>query len=298
MELHQVRYFVTLCKTLNFTRAAEACNVTQPALTRAIQRLEEELGGPLFQRERNLTQLTELGRLMRPLLEQTLAAAEAAKEHATRFRKSEVASLRLGLPPTISARVVAAALEELMRRIPTLDLELKMADQDALIAALLQGEIDGAFLERRQDMPERLTSWPLFKERYRLALAPAHPLAAHDAIPLAALQGAALIRRRGCDGTMQLEELCTAAQAAPALRHVAEGEEQIQYLALAGLGIALVPEHLPVLPALALRPLAEPSPERTVVLAVVGGRRFSPALDSFVRLTRTRDFAHDFALTA
>jgi len=62
MELHQVRYYVALCKALNFTRAAEACNVTQPALTRAIQRLEEELGGPLFQRERNLTQLTELGR--------------------------------------------------------------------------------------------------------------------------------------------------------------------------------------------------------------------------------------------
>src|SRR5262249_55698195 len=65
MELHQVRYCVALCKNLNFTRAAEACNVTQPALTRAIQKLEDELGGPLFERERNLTQLTELGRLMR-----------------------------------------------------------------------------------------------------------------------------------------------------------------------------------------------------------------------------------------
>ena len=74
MEFHQVRYFLALCTTLNFTRAAEACNVTQPALTRAIQRLEEEFGGPLFQRERSLTQLTELGRLMRPLMEQTLAA--------------------------------------------------------------------------------------------------------------------------------------------------------------------------------------------------------------------------------
>src|SRR5205814_5175644 len=96
MELFQVRYFLALAKTLNFTRAAEACNVTQPALTRAIQRLEEELGGPLFQRERNLTQLTELGRLMRPMLEQALAAAESAKQHAQRFRKAELASLRLG----------------------------------------------------------------------------------------------------------------------------------------------------------------------------------------------------------
>lgn len=99
MELHQVRYFVTPCKTLNFTRAAEACNVTQPALTRTIQRLEDELGGPLVQRERSLTQLTELGRLMRPLLEQTIAAAEAAKENAARFRRSELATLRIRLSP-------------------------------------------------------------------------------------------------------------------------------------------------------------------------------------------------------
>jgi DNA-binding transcriptional LysR family regulator len=298
MELHQVRYYVALCKALNFTRAAEACNVTQPALTRAIQRLEEELGGPLFQRERNLTQLTELGRLMRPLLEQTLAAAEAAKEHATRFRKSEVASLRLGLPPTISARVVTASLQELTRRIPTLDLELKMAGQDALIEALLQGEIDAAFLDQRKDLPERFTSWPLFKEHYRLAFAAAHPLASHDAIALAALNGQALLGRRDCDVAARLQELCAAAQVTPQLRHTSDSEEHIQHLALAGLGIALVPEHLPILPALVTRPLAEPVLQRGIVLAVVSGRRFSPALDAFVRLTRTRDFAHDFAIAA
>lgn len=298
MELHQVRYYVSLCKTLNFTRAAEACNVTQPALTRAIQRLEDELGGPLFQRERNLTQLTELGRLMRPLLEQTLAAAEAAKEHATRFRKSEVASLRLGLPPTISARVVTASLPELMRRIPTLELELKMADQDALIEALLQGEIAAAFLSQRNDLPERLNSWTLFTERYRLALAPAHPLASRETIALAALDGEAVLGRRGCAATMQLQELCDAARVTPRLRHLSDSEEHIQHLALAGLGMALLPQHLPALPALALRPLAEPAPRRAVVLAVVSGRRFSPALDAFVRLTRTRDFAHEFALAA
>ena len=63
MEMHQVRYFVALCETLNFTRAAEKCNVTQPSLTRAIKLLEDELGGPLFNRERNQTHLTELGQI-------------------------------------------------------------------------------------------------------------------------------------------------------------------------------------------------------------------------------------------
>src|SRR5690348_1026907 len=133
MELHQVRYYVALCQTLNFTRAAEACNVTQPALTRAIQKLEDELGGQLLQRERNLTQLTELGRLMQPLLQQTLSAAESAREHASRFRKNEVASLRIGLGPSISARVVTAAVAELTRRTAGLELELKLQDEAQLL---------------------------------------------------------------------------------------------------------------------------------------------------------------------
>src|SRR5487761_2152045 len=82
MELHQVRYFVTLGRTLNFTRAANECNVTQPALTRAIQKLEEELGGPLLYRERAMTQLTPLGRAMVPHLQAMLTAAETARRLA------------------------------------------------------------------------------------------------------------------------------------------------------------------------------------------------------------------------
>ncbi|MGY9105521.1 MAG: LysR family transcriptional regulator, partial [Alphaproteobacteria bacterium] len=69
MEMQQVRYFLALAQELNFTRAAEACNVTQPALTRAIKGLEDELGGPLFHRERANTHLSELGLIMRPHIE-------------------------------------------------------------------------------------------------------------------------------------------------------------------------------------------------------------------------------------
>src|SRR5579863_6449192 len=69
MQMNQIRYFVAVCETQNFTRAAQKCNVTQPALTRGIRTLEAELGGFLFRRERGATHLTDLGRLMRPLLE-------------------------------------------------------------------------------------------------------------------------------------------------------------------------------------------------------------------------------------
>ena len=70
MDIHHIRYFLAVCETRNFTRAAEKCNVTQPALSRAVQQLEDEVGGLLFRRERNLTHITDLGALLRPRFQQ------------------------------------------------------------------------------------------------------------------------------------------------------------------------------------------------------------------------------------
>ena len=97
MEMHQVRYFLAVARTRNFTRAAEECNVSQPSLTRAIQKLEGELGGPLFRREHSLSHLTDLGRIMLPHLEQTYAAAQAAKSLAEGVVSARAASPRSAL---------------------------------------------------------------------------------------------------------------------------------------------------------------------------------------------------------
>ena len=87
MELHQVRYFLAVANTLNFTRAAEMCNVTQPALTKGVQKLEHELGGALLYRERQLTHLTELGKAVLPMLERALASTRLFNVERGSFRK-------------------------------------------------------------------------------------------------------------------------------------------------------------------------------------------------------------------
>src|SRR5215472_13195331 len=87
MEMHEIRYFLTLCDTLNFRRAAAKCNVTQPALSRAIGKLEQELGGLLFRRERQQAGLTELGLLVRPQLEEIAARARGVGVAARQFLK-------------------------------------------------------------------------------------------------------------------------------------------------------------------------------------------------------------------
>ena len=91
MEMQQVRYFLSLARTLNFTRAAEECNVSQPSLTRAIRLLEEELGGELLRRERRQSHLTELGQRMLPLMQQCYESALSAKRLARSIKTNEIA---------------------------------------------------------------------------------------------------------------------------------------------------------------------------------------------------------------
>jgi hypothetical protein len=92
MELHQVRYFMALCEEQNFTRAAKRCGISQPSLSNAIKRLEEELGGPLFYRNRVSCSLSELGLELRPLLAKLDESVADVRQRATRFRTASSAS--------------------------------------------------------------------------------------------------------------------------------------------------------------------------------------------------------------
>jgi DNA-binding transcriptional LysR family regulator len=102
MEMHQVRYFLAVAQELNFSRAAEKSNVSQPSLSRAIQQLEGELGGPLFHRERHLTHLTDLGQMVRPHLETVYNSAVKAKRLSQDLSQLKRVPLKLGIMSTIS----------------------------------------------------------------------------------------------------------------------------------------------------------------------------------------------------
>ena len=116
MGLQQIRYFLALANTFNLTRAAEQCNVTQSALTKGVQRLEQELGGRLIYRERQLTQLTDLGKEMLPMLERTLACAEGVRRKAQQFQRKAVAPLKIGLAPSISVSIVLGPIAEVAKQ--------------------------------------------------------------------------------------------------------------------------------------------------------------------------------------
>jgi len=284
MDLTQIRYFLAVAETLNFTRAAERCNVTQPALTRAVQRLEEELGGPLLLRERAFTQLTELGRAMLPLLRGTAEAADAVRAGAAGFaRRDGPAPLRIGVERGIPPATLLPLLREVIAHVGGVELTLAEDAADALAEALLGGTLDAALLPETGPLPERLSRWPVFTQHIAVLLPEAHALAARAAVPAAELAAAALLPA-SCAGSAAAAEAAGTARAT----HVAGSAATVELLVALGLGPALAPSGRLRLPGCVERPLEGPGATRPVLLAIPAGRPMNAAVGAFVKLARAR----------
>lgn len=285
MEMHQVRYFLAVCELQNFTRAAEACSVAQPSLTKAIKKLEEELGGALFHRERSKTHLTELGKLMKPHLETIFAASEAAKADADGFKSLDQAAINLGVMSTIGPAQMVDFFARLRSEIPSLQLNIHEASGQALVSALVDGEIDVGLIGL-PDLPDRLRAMPLYSERYTVAFSKGHRFERMNTVPVGALDGADYLKRIHCEFADHFAALGGEPRFNVNVRYSSEREDWVQALVLAGLGCSIMPEFLPALPGIATRPVAEPEVSRTISLVTVAGRRHSPALDVMIRLAR------------
>lgn len=291
--MHQVRYFLAVCRTLNFTKAAEECNVAQPSLTRAVQKLEEELGGALFHRERANTHLTELGRLMVPHLEQTYAASQAAKALATSVRKGEVAPLRLAVDTTVPVQPIIDMLSSLKESIRGLELTLGSGTRVNVIDRALDGAFDLVVASQAGEPHDRMRSWTLFREQCRAIVPSSHRFAGKDSISLKDLDGEAMIERIDCCLHPVFLAACRAADVRPEVRHRASGEEQLQRMVLSGFGIGISPPTLSLTDGLVGVPIEGDRFEREVVLATVPGRRFSVAADAFVKVAHARDWSQE-----
>jgi LysR family transcriptional regulator, hydrogen peroxide-inducible genes activator len=282
MEFHEIRYFLAVCQTLNFTKAAELCNVTQPALTRAIQKIEGELGGLLFSRERGNTHLTELGRLMQPHLEEVMARTVAAKEQAARFLSLESAHLRLGVMCTIGPMRFVGFLNRFRADHPGIELTLSESVPDRLSEALLQGELDVAVMARADGFDERLRAEPLYHERFAVACGVGHPFARRNAVTMRDMDGETYLQRINCEYRDVLREQCEACGARIVRSYRSEREDWIQTMVAAGMGVCFLPEFSATHPGVVTRVVTDPEVRREVCLVTVAGRRWSAPVASFV----------------
>src|SRR5436190_2545700 len=199
MEMHQVRYFLAVARVLNFTRAADECNVTQPSLTRAIKQLEAELGGDLFRRERPAAQLTELGLRMHPLLKQCYEAAIGARSLAASFKSGEVGALRIALTHAVDMTLLVPYLEQLKRYFNRLEFRLLRGTGKEVGELLKRGEAELGIAAEIDEAWDRLDSWPLFTEGFQFVVSEQHPLATRDKVAMEDLKSEQFLTRGYCE---------------------------------------------------------------------------------------------------
>ncbi len=286
MELHEIRYFLALRKTLNFTKAAVACNVSQPALTRAIQKMEDEFGGLLFSRERNNTHLTELGRLLEPHLNEVLARTQEAKETATRFMRLDGAQLRLGVMCTIEPVRFVSFLSRFRADNPGVEITFMEAVSGRLCDLLLKGELDMALLAKPDGFAAPFQPHPLYQERYVIACSAGHPFARKNVVRAADLDGQRYLARIDCEYFDVLRDACRANGSRMIGSVLSEPEDWILTKVAAGMGVCSLPEFSNTIPGVISRYVVDPEVAREVSLVTVAGRRWSSPLAAFVRAVK------------
>lgn len=287
MELHQIRYFLTICDTLSFTRSAERCNVSQPALTNAIKKLEHDLGGPLFHREGRRVLLSELGERIRPRLQRVLAETEEARLVAENFRLLNQVPLRVGVMSTIGPGRIAQFLQQFQSDRPGVELALQEAVTDQLRSRLEAGELDLAIMSAPGGFDESVRTVPIYEERYVVIFAPGHRFERLTAVRLEDVSGEPYVDRLACELREMVKAVCDQHDVELYAKFRSEREDWVQAMVGARIGFAFMPECSVTQTGLLSRPLIEPEVSRTVEVVRMPGRPLTPAASAFLGAAQT-----------
>lgn len=284
MEMQQVRYFLAVAEDLNFTRAAERCGVSQPALSRAIQALEEELGGPLFHRERRLTQLTELGRMVHPHLTEVYETSRSAQQLAKTIAREDKHPLRLGIMSTIAPDEFVDLIGAVRARHPDIALHLSDADAKTLRQRLLVGELDLAIYALPGGEPDdRTHTLPLFREQMMITVDGKHRFSRQSAVTVKEMDGENYIHRNNCEFAGYADVILAEQGVSVNPAYWSDRDDWTLAMVAAGLGFGFPPENTAKHAGVVARPIIEPEFWREVSLISVRGRRHSPAIGVMVR---------------
>ena len=289
MEMHQVRYFLAVARTLNFTRAADECNVTQPSLTRAIKQLEAELGGDLFRRERPAG-LTELGQRMRPLLKQCHEAAIGARSLASSFKSGEVSALRMALTHSIDLSLLIPFLDQISRHFNRLEFRFLRGNSREVGDFLKKGEAELGIAAELDPSWERLDTWPLFTEDFQLVVSARHRLAGHDSIEFDDLRSEQLLSRTYCEHTSRLNASLREHGVDVDHCHEISSERDLIALLEADIGFAVIPDTSPIPQTLKRASVEGLDARRTVNLYGVAGRERTAVASAVMRMLRGADW--------
>lgn len=282
MDFNQVRYFLALADTLNFTRAAEQCHVSQPALTQAIKRLEVELGGDLIIRDGRHTEITELGKSLRMHFEQIDRTRHLERTTAKAVTSGEVSPLSIGLMCTVGPRLLTGMLDAFQTQHPMVSLELHDVTPATIPDLLLSGSLDCVFCASHGPPHSRLRYVALYEEVMVIAFPKGHAFAELSAVPLRTVAEQRYVDRLHCEFRQEFLEFCDCEHVELNVVFQSQREDWIQSLIRDGVGVSVIPQFSLLSPELDSRPIIDPPLSRRVELAFVDQSKRIPALDMLI----------------
>jgi len=251
--------------------------VSQPSLSVQIAKLEEELGGSLFERSRKGARLTARGELFLPRARAVLEQMDAAHREVESLGTFAMGKVTLGCLPTTGAHLLPKVLIKFRKSHPKVQVHLREESSPGLARCLEQGEVDLAILDEA-GLKTDMEHVALFKEGLLVALPPRHPLAGKGKISLRQLEEESFILMKPDNGFRKItDEVMTRAGMEPRVVFESGEIETVQALVAAGLGASLVPEMVRRPSGLAYAELAQPGASRTLMLAWRKKALLSPA---------------------
>lgn len=283
LTLRQLRYFEALARHRHFGRAAEACAISQPALSLSIRELEDALGLTLFERAARQVRLTTFGEDFARRAGKILREVEDLDDFARSARRELSGRLRLGVIPTIAPYLLPGFIGELTRQFPDVDLHMRESLTPRLLDELAEGRIDAAILALPVSEPA-LTEVALFEENFMLV----RPLAQAgmpmpDAASLREMR--LLLLEEGHCFRDQALAFCNMPSVRP--REVLDGTSLSTLVQMvgAGIGVTLIPEMAVAVETrsapVSVTAFAEPRPHRTIGMV---WRRTNPLAPQLARI--------------
>lgn len=286
-SIRQLEYAIAVSDALSFRRAAEACHVSQPALSAQIQELESLLGVRLFERDRRKVIVTDVGREVIHRARAVLLAADELVSATQVYHQPLTGVLRMGVIPTIAPYLLPRILPRVRKQYPELRLLLIEDQTHNLVRRLSEGELDLLLLALEADLGEAET-YPLFEDPFMLATPANHPLAGKRSITESDLAGQqVLLLEDGHCLRDQTLSVCNAGGAEERDDFRASSLGTLVQMVAHGIGVTLLPgmagEATPRQSQLKILPFSKPPPFRTICFA---WRKTSPRKEEFQRLAK------------
>jgi DNA-binding transcriptional LysR family regulator len=299
MDVRALRTFVEVARRQGFTRASASLRVTQPAISKMVRALEEELGTPLLVRERRRVILTDAGRIVLERAQGILDALRVLEEDVVELSALRRGRLRIGMPPIVGVAFFPPLLGEFHTAHPGIVLELREEGSHHIESLVRERELDVGAVVLPTD-ERAFATMPFVHDELRVVLHPSHPLARRQALSLRELAGTPFVLYRpefALHG--HILEACRRAGFAPHVASESSHWDFIVAMVAANIGVALLPHTIcRQLDRRQVRtvPLARPVIPWDVALVWLKDRHLPPATRAFLDLAQRRLGSGEFSV--